>query len=267
MALENTQVILNNVWDSVNGLLKVGIRAGTALMGKVQVRNTTNTADINPLSEETFAAAIAAYLKIQGAAADGAAAVGNPVLSGGVDGSGNAQSLGLNTFGKVQLGGTVAIGDGFTGGPAGQFIGNNDGNATFATQGFGFNGTSYDRLRCTHKITLLASNARTATPIVADQGNINHRGAQIYVNVTAMDAGAQLTLKIKGKDDLSGVYFDILIGTAIVATGFYVFQIYPGITAVAGSIGNAILPRTWTVVPEHLDAKSITYSIGGSLEV
>lgn len=42
--------------------------------------------------------------KVQGVAADGAAAVGNPVQTGGVDGSGNVQAISVDTSGRQILG-------------------------------------------------------------------------------------------------------------------------------------------------------------------
>lgn len=55
--------------------------------------------------------------QVEGTAADGAAAVGNPVQIGGVDGSGNAQSLLTDTSGRQQVVGAAADGAAAAGNP------------------------------------------------------------------------------------------------------------------------------------------------------
>ncbi len=118
--------------------------------------------------------------------------------------------------------------------------------------------------------TLYASAARTATVTGGDQTNFHHRGLHLIINVTALAATPSVTPKIQGKD-ANGIYYDILVGTAItdVTVGTppstTVLKVYPGITAVANGAASDVLPHVWRVVLTHGDSDSITYSVAVNL--
>src|SRR5258708_17886946 len=95
--------------------------------------------------------------------------------------------------------------------------------------------------------TILASAARTAAQVnSADQNNLTWSGVHVTINITAFVAGTY-TPKIEGKDPVSGTYYDILVGTALGATGITVLKIYPGMAVVANGAASDFLPRVWRV--------------------
>jgi len=89
----------------------------------------------------------------------------------------------------------------------------------------------------------------------------------VIIDVTAITATPSVVATLQGKDPVSGNYYNLLVGVAIVATGTTVLKIYPGITALANASANDVLPRTWRVNLVHADTDSITYSVGAVLVV
>lgn len=124
-----------------------------------------------------------------------------------------------------------------------------------------FNGTSWDRFRNNHEVTVLASAARTGNTNSSDLTNFNARGVRLTINVTALTGTPSITAKITGKSTLGNVYTTILQSAAITATGATVLTVYPGITAAANSKADDLIPRLWRVEMTHADAQSITYSV------
>ena len=129
------------------------------------------------------------------------------------------------------------------------------------------NDAALKRFRGNEEATQLVSAARVATTNGLTQTNINHKGVHIIINVTVYPAAASVVPKIQGFDPLSSVFYDLLDGVAIVATGTTVIKIYPGIAALANAAASDILPRRWRVRMEHADADSITYSVGSNLVI
>jgi len=112
---------------------------------------------------------------------------------------------------------------------------------------------------------ILSSEERTETVNSEDVKNSQHIGGHIIIDVTLLTAGASIIPTIQGKDSISGKYYTILVGAAIVATGTTVYRIYPGIVAVANLSISDILPSIFRVTMTHADTKAVTYSIGVSL--
>jgi len=73
--------------------------AGTNAIGKLSPNTGVDIGDVDVLSGPTGASAF----EVQGTAADGAAAVGNPVLVAGEESGGNAQSLLVDSLGHLQI--------------------------------------------------------------------------------------------------------------------------------------------------------------------
>lgn len=95
---------------------------------------------------------------------------------------------------------------------------------------------------------LLTMTAASSGSASADQTNLNGRGAQIGVNITALTGTAPtLTVVIEGKDAASGTYYPLLQSVAIAATGFTQMTVYPGLTAAANVASIQPLPRVWRV--------------------
>lgn len=115
--------------------------------------------------------------------------------------------------------------------------------------------------------TPLASAAQTAATVnSADLLNYNYRGAHIVINVSAFTAGTY-TPHLQGKDPVSGVYYDILVGTAIGATGTTVLKVYPGVGAIANGATNDVLPQTWRVQLIGAGGQSMTLSVDAFMEL
>lgn len=138
------------------------------------------------------------------------------------------------------------------------------GNLRTYSQGVAFNGATFDRLRANTEETILASAARTASVNSADFTNHNAKGAHFIVDVSADPAAASITVKVQGKDPISGNYYDILVSNAIVSVGTNLLKVFPGITTVANAAASDILPRTYRISVTAADADSITYSVSAA---
>lgn len=113
--------------------------------------------------------------------------------------------------------------------------------------------------------TILGSAARTATTNSSDIPNEGSKGGHFLVDVTSITDSPSIVVHVQGKDPTSSGYYDILVGTAITATGLVVFKVYPGIDTDYGDAANDILPSVYRVRVVHADADSITYSVGANL--
>ena len=127
-----------------------------------------------------------------------------------------------------------------------------------------FNGTNWDRVRNNNEVTLLASAARTTAQQTADQTNYNARGVKIGLDITSYTSGS-LTVTLQGKDSVSGAYYTLLAGTAVSASGYTTYTLYPGVATTANVSAADILPRTWRVNVAVADASSITYSLSANV--
>lgn len=127
-----------------------------------------------------------------------------------------------------------------------------------------YNGSTYDRLRSNHEVTVLASAARTGTVNSSDLTNYNGKGVVVTVDVTAIVSSPSITVDIKYKDTLSGKYVSLLTSAAIIATGTTKLVVYPGVTVAANVAASHPLPRVWRVEVTHGNANSITYSVSAN---
>jgi hypothetical protein len=110
---------------------------------------------------------------------------------------------------------------------------------------------------------LIASAARTATNNSAEQTNYGNRGVKVFIDVTAVTGSPSVTFSIQEKDSVGGDYRAILTSAAQTAaiTAPVVLTVYPGCAAVANTVANEPLSRTWRVAAAHGNADSITYSV------
>lgn len=113
--------------------------------------------------------------------------------------------------------------------------------------------------------TIYASAARTATPTAATFSSSGRRGLHVVINVTAVTATPSVVPTIDAYDSLSQVWYTLLAGSAITATGATVLKVYPGIAAQANAAASDVLPGQWRVLMTHGDADSITYSVAAYL--
>jgi hypothetical protein len=114
-------------------------------------------------------------------------------------------------------------------------------------------------------VTVYASAARTATPTAVTVACGAHRGLHLVIDVTSVTASPSVVPTIDGYDPLSGIYYNLLTGSAIVATGTTVLKIYPGIATVANGAASDVVPATIRVTLTHADADSATYSVAAHL--
>lgn len=125
-------------------------------------------------------------------------------------------------------------------------------------------GGAWNRQTANQPALLLSSAARTSTTSASDQTNYNSRGVCVTLNVTA-GTTLLLTVEIQGKDITGSVYWNCTASpTAIVGTGLYVYELYPGIGVASGGVTartSGTLPYTWRVTVTHGNANSATYSL------
>lgn len=115
------------------------------------------------------------------------------------------------------------------------------------------------------EVTLLASAARTATTTSDDQTNLTGKAAQVVLNVSSITASPSITLTIQGKDSISGNYYTIITGAAVVGTGTTTYTAGLGVASVANVAIGTVLPKTWRVSIAHGDTDSITYSVSATV--
>ena len=107
----------------------------------------------------------------------------------------------------------------------------------------------------TNTSALVTLAAATVGGNSGDLTNINGRGIQIGINVTAITGTTPtFTVTLLGKDTASGVYYPLLVSAALLAVGFTQIVVYPGATPVANLSASQPLPRTY----------QISYAIGGT---
>ncbi len=125
-----------------------------------------------------------------------------------------------------------------------------------------YNGATIDMQQGNRdNIVVLSSAARTTTQTQADQTNYNHRGIIAVLDMTVVGTGS-VTLEIDGKDPVSGKYYSLLTGAAVVTNVTNVYRVYPGLTASANATANDVLPRTWRIKVTANNANSATFSVG-----
>ncbi len=111
---------------------------------------------------------------------------------------------------------------------------------------------------------VFANIARTATSNSLDQRNPLQRGAIVTVDMTAVPGIDTVTFAIEGKDPISGKYYTILTGAAIVGISTVIMRVYPALVAIANLTVNDVLPDTWRVVATHSAGTSFEYSVAAS---
>lgn len=112
---------------------------------------------------------------------------------------------------------------------------------------------------------VLASAVRAATTNSSKYENYGSRGIHLVIDVTVVPGVDTVTPKLEGYDAVSGKYYDLLVGTAMVATGTQVLKLYPSIATAANAAANDVLPTAWRVTMTHSAATNFTYSVGASL--
>jgi hypothetical protein len=114
--------------------------------------------------------------------------------------------------------------------------------------------------------SLLTSAVQTAAQVNSpDQYNLYYRGVHVVVTVTVATAGTY-TPKLQGKDAVTGQYYDLLVGPAIMATGVTVLKIYPGIASSVNGSASDFLPAVWRLQLNGAAGQNMTLSATMVLE-
>jgi hypothetical protein len=98
-------------------------------------------------------------------------------------------------------------------------------------------------------VTMTAQGAGTQDS--PDFTNSAWRGVVVFVNISAVTGTVSVVPVVQGRDPVSGVYYDICVGTARTGTGLFTVSTYPSAVASGGVICNAILPITWRIEMRH----------------
>ena len=110
-----------------------------------------------------------------------------------------------------------------------------------------YNGSTWDRGRNNHNVTVDASSAKTVTAAGTPGTNHNFAGMTLAVNVTLV-SGTTPTMSLKVQISHDGSTWADLAGAvlpSITGTGLYMLAIYPGVTPVANAAVSYPLPRIW----------------------
>lgn len=110
-----------------------------------------------------------------------------------------------------------------------------------------------------------AARALAQTYAGGDQDGSATDFIHVIIDVTAVTATPALTVKIQGKDPLSGKYYDILVSATIATVSTTVLKVGPGLPVTANLSANDMVPSIWRVIVTHGDTDSATYSIGANL--
>lgn len=124
-----------------------------------------------------------------------------------------------------------------------------------------FNGRTVDQDRNNlDNITLISATNATTTQVSSMQINYNHRSVIVVFQTTAIGTG-NLTLSIQGIEPVSNYTWTILSGTAVSTNTTTLYKITPNLSAVANSIAQDLLPRSWQVTVTANNANAATYAV------
>lgn len=242
----------------------VGLNAGSAIIGKVGIDQTTpgTTNLVYDISDVAQGSTTSGQL---GPLIQGAVTTSAPAYT-----TGQTSPLSLTTNGILRVNPTTGGGASLT-----AALGDTTGSGSIVlyASGFGmlFNGGSWDRARgnvdTAALVTLAAAGAGTTNS--ADQTNYNGRGVIVIADVTVAGGTIAVTVSVQGKDAASGKYYTILTSASLVTTGTTALTVYPG-APVTGSVSSASpLPRVWRVqvVSGAGVTPAVTMTVGASVIV
>jgi hypothetical protein len=113
---------------------------------------------------------------------------------------------------------------------------------------------------------LISAAGLTTNQQSADQTNYNGRGLKVIFDMTVVGTGS-VTVTIQGKDPVSGKYFTLLAGAAVVTNVTNVYTVYPGVAVAANVSASDVLPRTWRVITTANNANATTYTVAAAVIV
>src|ERR1700756_3249777 len=93
-----------------------------------------------------------------------------------------------------------------------------------------------------HNDSIILSNTFTSSFSSADIVQNSFNCGHIIVNVTSI-SGVSVTPHIQGKDQVTGNYYDILVGDPIVSTGMTVLKVCAAAKPERGLVANDMLTQ------------------------
>lgn len=111
---------------------------------------------------------------------------------------------------------------------------------------------------------LITASAVTTTQTLADQYNYNFRGIKVVLSTTVIGTGS-ITLTIQGRDSVSGAYYTLLAGAAVVTNTTNVYTVFPAAPATANVSANDFLPAVWRINCVANNANPATYTVSAVL--
>src|SRR5262252_4380502 len=95
-------------------------------------------------------------------------------------------------------------------------------------------------------ITLSVSPAGTYNS--PDMSGKGASGVKVVTNITAQGGVAPtLQVNLQGKDQASGLYYNLLSSVALAALGLTVLTLFPGAPVSANAVASDMLPEIWRV--------------------
>ena len=105
------------------------------------------------------------------------------------------------------------------------------------------------------------SGARTASVNTDPVHSPDAIAIHVIIDVTAVASTPSIVPTIQGYAAQSGVWYDILVGNAITATGTTVLKVGLNIAPSVNSAAQDLIPEQWRVEMVAADSDSITYTI------
>lgn len=112
--------------------------------------------------------------------------------------------------------------------------------------------------------SLITCAGCTTTQTGSDQVNYSGKCANVVLDMTTVGTSS-VTLEIDGKDVVSGKYYAILTGAAVVSNSTNLYQLCPGVTVAANAAVSSALPKTWRIKVTANNANAATYTVGASI--
>jgi hypothetical protein len=104
------------------------------------------------------------------------------------------------------------------------------------------NGISFN----TDNLTAITSGTYTSNQTSSDLTNYTAKGVVVFISPGTV-TGVTATVTIRGKDPVSGNYYNILQSATIATNTFQTLTVYPGNTVTANVSASTVLPKTWDI--------------------
>lgn len=126
-----------------------------------------------------------------------------------------------------------------------------------------FNGTTWDRQRNNTPSATVGITCAGCTTGQNGTDQINYNGGKVACTLDMTNVGTgSVTFTIQGKDEVSGKYYTLLAGVAVVTNVTNVYSVGTGLPVSSNVSANAILPRTWRAITVANNANATTYTVG-----